>query len=196
MREMARRKKMDEAAMLRETEKLLLERGYEGFSFKALSANLDIARSTIYEYYGHKDDLITDYMFILVSKVMKEMEIIASETTGLETMKEWLKTFMQYDQVHYMIGMRGQLDQSESDIARNHLKQMDGLHGKMFFMLTNQVKKAKDLGEVRADLPNELVASIFFHSILSRPANDENIDGWANMLNDIIENGVKPRKES
>lgn len=193
---MARRKKMDEAAMLRETEKLLLERGYEGFSFKALSANLDIARSTIYEYYGHKDDLITDYMFILVSKVMNEMEIIASETTGLETMKEWLKMFMQYDQVHYMIGMRGQLDQSESDIARNHLKQMDGLHGKMFFMLTNQVKKAKDLGEVRADLPNELVASFFFHSILSRPANDENIDGWANMLNDIIENGVKPRKES
>ena len=187
---------MDEVVMLRETEKLLLERGYEGFSFKALSANLDIARSTIYEYYGHKDDLITKYMFILVSKVMKEMERIASETTGLETMKEWLKMFMQYDQVHYMIGMRGQLDQSESDIARNHLKQMDGLHGKMFFMLTNQVKKAKDLGEVRADLPNELVASFFFHSILSRPANDENIDGWANMLNDIIENGVKPRKES
>ena len=56
---MARQKKMDEAAMLRETEKLLLERGYEGFSFKALSANLDIARSTIYEYYSHKDDLIT-----------------------------------------------------------------------------------------------------------------------------------------
>lgn len=193
---MARQKKMDEVAMLRETEKLLLERGYEGFSFKALSANLEIARSTIYEYYSHKDDLITDYMLILVSKVMKEMEIIASETTGLETMKEWLKTFMQYDQVHYMIGMRGQLDQSESEIARNQLKQMDGLHEKMFFMLTNQVKKAKDLGEVRVNLPNEMVASFFFHSILSRPANDENIDGWATMLNDMIENGVKPRMES
>ncbi|MCZ8538418.1 TetR/AcrR family transcriptional regulator [Paenisporosarcina quisquiliarum] len=193
---MARQRKMDEAEMLRETEKLLLERGYEGFSFKALSANLDIARSTIYEYYSHKDDLITDYMYILVKKVMDEMEIIASRTTGLETMKEWLKTFMTYDQVHHMIAMRGQLDQSESEIARNRLKQMDGLHGKMFFMLSNQVNKAKELGEVRKDLPNELVASFFFHSILARPANDENIQGWADMLNDIIENGVKPRKES
>ncbi|MGE6489073.1 TetR/AcrR family transcriptional regulator [Paenisporosarcina sp. NPDC076898] len=193
---MARQRKMDEAEMLRETEKLLLERGYEGFSFKALSANLDIARSTIYEYYSHKDDLITDYMYILVKKVMDEMEIIASRTTGLETMKEWLKTFMTYDQVHHMISMRGQLDQSESEIARNRLKQMDGLHGKMFFMLSNQVNKAKELGEVRKDLPNELVASFFFHSILARPAKDENIQGWADMLNDIIENGVKPRKES
>lgn len=193
---MARQRKMDEAEMLKETEKLLLERGYEGFSFKALSANLDIARSTIYEYYSHKDDLITDYMYILVKKVMDEMELIASKTTGLETMKEWLKTFMTYDQVHHMIGMRGQLDQSESEIARNRLKQMDGLHGKMFFMLSNQVNKAKELGEVRKDLPNELVASFFFHSILARPANDENIQGWAEMLNDIIENGVKPRKES
>ncbi|QBP40406.1 TetR/AcrR family transcriptional regulator [Paenisporosarcina antarctica] len=193
---MARQKKMDEAEMLKETEKLLLERGYEGFSFKALSANLDIARSTIYEYYSHKDDLITDYMFILVKKVMDEMEKIKSETTGLDTMKEWLKLFMRYDQVHYMISMRSQLDQSESEIARNRLKQMDGLHGKMFFMLSNQVKKAKELGEVRDDLPNELVASFFFHSILSRPANDENIEGWANKLNDIIENGVRPHKES
>lgn len=193
---MARQKKMDEAEMLKETEKLLLERGYEGFSFKALSANLDIARSTIYEYYSHKDDLITDYMFILVKKVMDEMEKISSETTGLDTMKEWLKLFMRYDQVHYMISMRSQLDQSESEIARNRLKQMDGLHGKMFFMLSNQVKKAKELGEVRNDLPNELVASFFFHSILSRPANDENIEGWAEKLNDIIENGVRPHKES
>ena len=193
---MARQKKMDEAEMLIETEKLLLERGYEGFSFKALSANLDIARSTIYEYYSHKDDLITDYMFILVKKVMVEMEKISSETTGLDTMKEWLKLFMRYDQVHYMISMRAQLDQSESEIARNRLKQMDGLHGKMFFMLSNQVKKAKELGEVRDDLPNELVASFFFHSILSRPANDENIEGWADKLNDIIENGVRPHKES
>lgn len=193
---MARQKKMDEAEMLKETEKLLLERGYEGFSFKALSANLDIARSTIYEYYSHKDDLITDYMFILVKKVMAEMEKIKSETTGLDTMKEWLKLFMRYDQVHYMISMRSQLDQSESEIARNRLKQMDGLHGKMFFMLSNQVKKAKELGEVRNDLPNELVASFFFHSILSRPANDENIEGWAEKLNDIIENGVRPHKES
>lgn len=193
---MARQKKMDEAEMLKETEKLLLERGYEGFSFKALSANLDIARSTIYEYYSHKDDLITDYMFILVKKVMAEMEKIKTETTGLDTMKEWLKLFMRYDQVHYMISMRSQLDQSESEIARNRLKQMDGLHGKMFFMLSNQVKKAKELGEVRDDLPNELVASFFFHSILSRPANDENIEGWADKLNDIIENGVRPHKES
>ncbi|WP_017379262.1 TetR/AcrR family transcriptional regulator [Paenisporosarcina sp. TG-14] len=193
---MARQKKMDEAEMLKETEKLLLERGYEGFSFKALSANLDIARSTIYEYYSHKDDLITDYMFILVKKVMAEMEKIKSETTGLDTMKEWLKLFMRYDQVHYMISMRSQLDQSESEIARNRLKQMDGLHGKMFFMLSNQVKKAKELGEVRDDLPNALVASFFFHSILSRPANDENIEGWADKLNDIIENGVRPHKES
>lgn len=193
---MARRKKMDETEMLKETEKLLLERGYEGFSFKALSANLDIARSTIYEYYSHKDDLITDYMYILVKKVMDEMEAIAAETEGLETMKAWLKTFMRYDQVHYMISMRDQLDQSESEVARNRLKQMDGLHGKMFFMLSSQVEKAKQLGQVRAELPNELVASFFFHSILARPANDENIERWADMLNDIIENGVRPYGES
>ena len=47
------------------------------------------------------------------------------------------------------------------------------------FYVVQSSKKAKELGEVRTDLPNELVASFFFHSILARPANDENIEGWA-----------------
>lgn len=192
---LARQRKMDQAEMLRETEKLLLERGYEGFNFKALSVNLGIARSTIYEYYGHKDDLITDYMYILVEKVLDEMEQIASESNGLTTLQNWLRLFMTYDQVHFMIAMRGQLDQSKSNIAKSRLKQMDMLHRKMFFLLTDQVRIAKELGEVRDELPDTLVASFFFHSILSKPPIDTDLDTWAVMINDLIENGVKQKKE-
>ena len=192
---LARQKKMDEAEMLRETEKLLLDRGYEGFNFKALSLNLGIARSTIYEYYSHKDDLITDYMYILVKKVLIEMEEIASKTVGLATLQNWLKLFMTYDQVHFMISIRSQLDQSKSTIAKSRLQEMDMLHRKMFFLLSDQVKKAKKLGEVRDELPDTLVASFFFHSILSKPTLDTDLETWATMLNDLIENGVKPKKE-
>lgn len=56
------RRKLHKPELMKVTEKLLLEQGYGGFNFSTVASLLNIGRTTLYEYYASKDELIVDYM--------------------------------------------------------------------------------------------------------------------------------------
>ncbi|HLR41554.1 MAG TPA: TetR/AcrR family transcriptional regulator [Virgibacillus sp.] len=60
------------------TDRLLLKQGYGGFNFSALSAMLGVSRSTLYEYYASKDELIGDYMHELMKDYTTKLSTIAT----------------------------------------------------------------------------------------------------------------------
>src|SRR5690625_958542 len=71
------RKKIKHKTLMKKTEKLLLEQGYGGFNFSLLSNHLNIGRSTLYEYYASKDELVADYMTELMVSYTEELTLIA-----------------------------------------------------------------------------------------------------------------------
>ena len=46
--------------------KILVEKGYAGFHFKLVADQLNVSRSTIYEYFSNKDELIASLMVHLM----------------------------------------------------------------------------------------------------------------------------------
>lgn len=189
---MARQRKMNITELMEATESLLLEKGYEGFHFKALSERLDVARSTIYEYYKNKDELIVDYMNDLMDQVMRKIDRLSQQSDAFLTLKDLLYLFMEYSQVYDMIKMRPSLDKSASPEVKKQLEQLDAQSGRLFQLLMTLIEKAKNEGSIRANLPSSLIAGVFFQSVLIHNSEGIPKEEWAEMLFDMIENGITP----
>ncbi|WP_227395838.1 TetR/AcrR family transcriptional regulator [Jeotgalibacillus aurantiacus] len=190
---MARQRKMDMEELMEATENLLLEKGYEGFHFKALSENLNVARSTIYEYYKNKDELITDYMNILMEQVMRRIRSLADQPSSFLMLKELLILFMEYSQVYEMIKMRPSLDQNASPHVKEQLSKLDAQSRELFQILLVEIEKAKNEGSIRKDLPTSLIAGVFFNTVLIQNTDQIPPREWADLLFSLIEDGIKPK---
>lgn len=57
---MARERKFTRDDLYETTKYMLLENGYEGFTFSKLAEKLNVSRGAIYKYFNNKDELITD----------------------------------------------------------------------------------------------------------------------------------------
>ncbi|MGD7045180.1 TetR/AcrR family transcriptional regulator [Jeotgalibacillus proteolyticus] len=187
---MARQRKMVIEDLLKATEELLLEKGYEGFHFKALADKLDVARSTIYEYYSNKDELITDYMRLLMIEVMERIDAISPQTSSFNMLKELLTLFMEYSQVYDMIKMRSSLNQSTSPTVAGHLDELDKYSRELFQLLTIHIEKSKEEGSIRKDVPSSLVAGIFFNTVLIPNYEKIPSEQWSEAIFSILENGI------
>ncbi|WP_163971507.1 TetR/AcrR family transcriptional regulator [Oceanobacillus halotolerans] len=59
---------------IKQQKKTLLQHGYEGFTFRSVPEQLDIARGTLYKYYGNKEALITEYMVYEMEKFLLTLQ--------------------------------------------------------------------------------------------------------------------------
>jgi AcrR family transcriptional regulator len=188
---MARRRVIDKVNLMKATEELLLERGYEGFHFKALSEKLGTARSTIYEYYSNKDELIIAYMKNLMEKIIGRcMELINLESP-IEQLKGLLRVFITYSHIHRLTEMITQLKFAKSTNIQEHIALLDQDHRKLYSIISKMIENAQTEKMVRKDLSTQVIASIFFNSIQIPKFIEIEPEDWSEKLFSIIFDGIK-----
>lgn len=158
------RRKVDEGELLVAAEELLLERGYSGFHFGALSEKLGVGRSTIYEYYSSKEQLIIAYMDQVMRRIMEECEEWSS-SAPLERLQGYLTVFMRYSQIHGIIQLLPKIDRSVSSEVEASIKKLSDDHEKVYTWIVDTIEEAKADGGIRHDLPTPLIAAMIFSSI-------------------------------
>src|SRR5690625_4248665 len=122
------RKKIQSVELMRATEKLLLEQGYGGFNFSTLSKILNVGRTTLYEYYATKDDLIVAYMNQLMKDYKSDLKVIIYEKDAENQLVQLIELMIKYSHIHNIIKIIPLL-QSESkavkklekDFVKDHL---------------------------------------------------------------------------
>lgn len=83
---MARERKFTKENLFEATKDLLLDLGYEGFTFSLLAEKLDVYRGALYKYYKNKEELVMDYMSFHMYHFMEDIE-------GLEAYKDFKSQF-------------------------------------------------------------------------------------------------------
>jgi AcrR family transcriptional regulator len=185
------KKKLDKQQLFLATEELLLERGYNGFHFRALSEKLKVGRSTIYDYYSNKDELILAYMNESMKKVIQECEKLNGQAP-LQRLESYLSVFMQYDQIHQMIQILPMINRSilSEDLKKEIQKLFDD-HQKIYTWISKAIDEAKENKEIRKDLPTQLITAIIFSAVqLPNWMNEETQDQISGkMIFDLFHKG-------
>lgn len=188
---MARKRITNRQQLMQAAETILLERGYDGFHFKGLSEKLQIARSTIYEYYSNKDELIADYMKSLMEEIIEECNYLDNIPGPLEKLKELLVIFLNYSYIHQILQIRPLIEANSTESIASNIKILDDYHRKLFTQITTIIDDGKKARFIRQDIPTTVIASILFNAIEIPNRTGLSQNEWANLLFKIFLEGMR-----
>jgi len=186
------KRKVNESDILAAAEALLIEKGYDGFHFRALAERLSIGRSTLYEYFASKEELIVTYMEQAMANVMTKCKRWQDQAP-LERLKGYLIIFMQHThQIHCMAQIIPMMDQSNAYVEKK-IQKLFRDHHQVYTWIADTIDEAKQRGEIRQDLSTGLLTAMIFSSVQLPNWIDggkEAITG--EMIFDLLERGFHP----
>ncbi|MBG9567693.1 TetR/AcrR family transcriptional regulator [Brevibacillus agri] len=145
--------------------KILVEKGYAGFHFKLVADQLNVSRSTIYEYFSNKDELIASLMVHLMEKVMSEYERPDSEPAPLARLRKMFDSFMKYADIHQILLFAPFVNGESSPGVNEAMTTLRQQHHLLNRRLIELIDTCKQDGAIRGDIPSELIASLLFQAI-------------------------------
>lgn len=188
------RRKLREEELMKATEALLLEKGYEGFHFQGLSKRLNVGRSTIYEYYSSKEELVTSYMLKVMQQIFDECRRLPSTHTPLQQLKELLHVFMKYSQIHQITQMIPMVNRNVSPGVKLAIRRLSEDHHRLFSRMTRLIDEAKSQGEIREDISSVIISRIFFTAIQIPCSEEIDPRAWSEMIFQVLYEGLGQSK--
>lgn len=184
---MGRAKTIDELQLFQETEKIILESGYAGFHFKALSERLGVARSTIYNYYSKKEELITAFMVHQLQQVVDHMDGIIEEPDPLWKL---IRLFGKYVNIHQMMQVMPYIDKNATEQVQKSVKEMFALFQEMRGKITKILEQEQQMERVRKDIPVETLVGYVMASVRI-PYRHTSNEAWAKEVYQLVRDGLK-----
>src|SRR5699024_4153013 len=99
------RKKISRIELIKTTERLLLEQGYGGFNFSALSTLLTVWRSTLYDYYTAIYVFIFYYIHELMKNYTTELSTITAHENAKNQLIQLIELMIKYAHIHNILKM-------------------------------------------------------------------------------------------
>lgn len=184
------RKKIQHIELMKATEKLLLEQGYGGFNFTVLSKLLGVGRSTLYEYYASKDDLIVAYMNELMMNYTEELATIVSEENAKSQLFQLIELMVKYAHIHNIIKVIPLL-QSESKLVKELKDNFITEHLDIINEIRTIIEYGKRKNVIRKEIPTDVLVNLLFNTINKPTSLKMDNNSWAKWIWEIIYTGMK-----
>lgn len=187
---MARERKFTRDDLYETTKYMLLENGYEGFTFSKLAEKLNVSRGAIYKYFNNKDELITEFMIYEMNGFLKELGKINGYDSFDDQLNYLFTLIFKNAYIHQMINIsKHLLNKKNKKIAENE-RELARLHLKMYRLLEDFIQQGKSEGKLKSHLPDSLILGYIFQSI--NIPNHFHIpeEEWYHSLKDMIKYGI------
>ena len=185
------RRKLDEQELMVATEKLLLEKGYKGFNFLSLASRLEVGRSTLYDYYSSKEELITTYMERVMNKVIEECEELDLHKSPEDQLQQIIEIFANYSQVHQIAQIIPLMQGETSDDLKESLGRLMDQHHKIVAVIIRIIEQGKAEGSFRNDISTPILAVLLFNFVKAPDFLKVEDKVWGQISADVILNGLK-----
>ena len=162
---MARERKFSTTEIFRETERLLLTVGYEGYTISLLAEALNVSRAAIYKYYTNKEELVVDFMLEHMEKMIRQFVAIDSTQSFTVQLDELLDIVLESRDLHRIFSMAHVVDTKGKEEIAKKIVRLNELHKEMYTPLQALVNKGKEEGLLKESIPNALILAFIFQSI-------------------------------
>jgi AcrR family transcriptional regulator len=187
---LGRIRKASKQELLQATEKLLLTHGYDHFHFKILAKELGMARSTVYEYYANKEELVTEYMCNLMEQVNSDLKKIQHFSHPLERLKSMLKVFFSYSHIHQVLQISHVINRDTTEKVKVNMQKLDDYHQDFHGMIVNWIQESQEKGHLRSDISVSIIAGLFFTSIQIPNVEELSAEDWSEYIFKVICEGI------
>ena len=187
---MGRKKALTETDIFEVTGEILKEEGLQGVHFKKVADRLDVGRSTLYEYFENKDDLLIAYMKRLMDDMNQKVEDIPVQLPANEKLYKLLLILLEHTQLHQIDRMIRDLQSSDKHAALFYKEELDVDLMRTYELMKRWIEDAKDQGVWKHTIDSGLIGDIIFHSILFPNREKMGVESMARQLFELLEHGM------
>lgn len=186
---MARERKFSKKELYQTTRKLLLDHGYDGYTFTLLANQLEVSRAAIYKYYENKEELLIEYMVFELDAFSHHLKEISIKNTFMEQFHALFEIIFN-DMSIYKIREIGMHIPTVNDKVAASKRKLEKLHVELYDSLQDFIKLGKAEEILKEDIPSNLVLGMIFQTV-----NIPNTTGvphheWVSTLKEIICHGM------
>lgn len=187
---MARERKFSTEELFQCSKQLLLELGYEGFTFSLLAERMDVSRGAIYKYFENKEELITEYMLFEMEHFLAELKEVAVIDDFDQQFEYLFKLIFKNDKIQQLIEIGQQVPSSPSEKVRLNKQRLEEMHLKMYDHMQHFVKLGKAEKKLKEHIPDALVLGFIFQTIAIPNHFGIPQDAWVQSIKEIIRDGM------
>lgn len=187
---MARERKFSTEELFHSTKQLLLDHGYEGFTFSLLAEKLEVSRGAIYKYYDNKEELITDYMLFEMKNFLIELKEIAEMEDFDKQFNFLFELIFSNNKIHQLIEIGSQIPSSVNEKVQRNRIELEKMHLEMYSYMQNFVTLGKAEQKLKSQIPDALVLGFIFQTVAIPNHFGIPHDVWVMSIKEIISHGM------
>ncbi|MFD2043246.1 TetR/AcrR family transcriptional regulator [Ornithinibacillus salinisoli] len=187
---MARERKFSINELYQATRQLLLDHGYDGFTFSLLANRLEVSRGALYKYFENKEELVSEFMVYELNQFMVHLQRI-HEYTSFKAQFDYLINLIFDDRdIHRLREIGLQIPRSTNKKVTANQEKLDQLHQDMYTNLQSFVSLGKKENIVKSHIPDGLILGMIFQTIAI--PNHELVPhaDWIASIKEIIVDGM------
>ncbi|WP_442598777.1 TetR/AcrR family transcriptional regulator [Neobacillus sp. D3-1R] len=187
---MARERKFSIEQLFQETRELVVQHGYDGFSFGPLANRLEVSRGTLYKYYENKEELISDFMIYEMNQFLVDLKEINTHE-GFQAQFDFLFNLMfSHSTVHQLLGLAHQLQAHANEKVRTNIEQLEKSHQVMYEQLKSFIQLGREEKLLKPQLPDMLILGMIFQTIAIPNHFGIPKSEWVQSIKEIICHGM------
>ena len=186
---MVRARKFSKKELYQTTKEILLDHGYDGFTFSKVAKRLDVSRGTIYKYFEKKEELITEYMVYEMEQFIIKLEKVDRIQLFQDQFHYLIDIIFEDSDIHQIRGIAFHIPTVTEGVRKNKEK-LEKLHQHMYKYLQQFVKLGRKEKILKQNLPDSLIIGFIFQTIDIPNHFRVPEQEWAASIKEIISHGM------
>lgn len=192
---MGRKRILTKDEILTVTGEVLRNGGIQEVHFKKLAEELQVSRSTLYEYFKNKEELILSYMRAMMDEMNRKIEAVPPDLPPNEKLKQLLHIFLEHADTYHIDQMIHELQTSDKQVALLYKTEVHKDLMKTQQLMGSWIEEAKEVGLWTTDVSSTLISDVIFHSILFSNRKKIGAEDMTQQLFHMMEHGLSQRNE-
>lgn len=186
---MARERKFNTVDLFHEAKQVLLDHGYDGFTFSILADRMDVSRAALYKYYENKEELITDFMIYEMEEFLHELKEI-EKLNGFENQFDFIMNLIfKKTEIHHLIKAAVQV-QAKLEYSNENKEKLEKLPLEMYNYLNSFILKGKEEGKLKSQIPNSLIIGFILQTVAIPNHFRIPHHEWLSSIKEILRQGM------
>ncbi|MCP3025921.1 TetR/AcrR family transcriptional regulator [Halobacillus sp. A5] len=187
---MGRKKSLTKNELFKAAGELIRSEGIHGVHFKKLAEILGVGRSTLYEYYRNKEELLIAYLKDIMDEMNHRIGNIPGNLQPNEKLRALLYILLDHAEIHQVERMIRDIQTSDADLASYYQTQLFEEHQRTYSILLKWINEAKHTGLWSCEVDSEMIADVIFHAILFPHKHKIGSKSMTDQLMKLIESGA------
>lgn len=187
---MGRERKFTDEQLFKETKQLIIQDGYEAFTFSKLASLLNVSRGSIYKYYENKDELISEFLMYEMNRFLNDFNEL-DKSVGFQSQFDLLIDFIfQQSNIHQVIEIIHQIPVNTTKRVEYNKSRLSEYYVDMYKQFQGFIDLGRKENTIKSHLPTAVLLGMIFQTIAIPNHFGIPQEQWVGSIKEILSHGM------